>query len=336
MKKPKGFYHPIFLSAILLLLSCPIQSQTTRFAFTCPSMGSQTNIVFYAQDSVQANLSFQKVKYLLDSLELILSDYNPASEINRLDNKNTTASQSISPVLHELLLLSKEGYAKSGGVFDCTIGTLTKLWRAAKKNKVLPSKKQIKMVLATTGFDKVYIARDSLSIRYRVPGIQLDFGGIAKGYAAQKAIEMLQKNGIQSALVDMGGDIATGAPPPGSEGWSISINRPESATSLIETPVLLSDKAIATSGKLYNYFEVNHKKYSHIIDPATGKPLLHNRQITVIADDGATADWLATACSVLPVRKSLRLIRQVPEAGILILENKNEKIRAWYHGAYFE
>lgn len=336
MKKTTGFYHPIILSSILMLLSYSIPAQSTRFAFTCPSMGSQANIIFYARDSSQANLLFHQVKYLLDSLEMILSDYNPNSEINRLDNKNTATTQRISPVLHELLLSSKDAYARSGGTFDCTIGTLTKLWRTAKKNKVLPSKKQIKLVLATTGFDKVYVSRDSLSIRYRVPGIQFDFGGIAKGYAAQKAIELLQTCGIHSALIDMGGDLATSNPPPGSEGWSISINRPESATSLIATPVLLANKAIATSGNLYNFFEINHKKYSHILHPATGKPLLHNRQITVIADDGATADWLATACSVLPVRKSLRLIRHLPEAGILILENKHEKIRAWYHGKYFE
>jgi thiamine biosynthesis lipoprotein len=135
----------------------------------------------------------------------------------------------------------------------------------------------------------------------------LDLGGIAKGYTAQQVIDFLKQNGITQALVDAGGDIATTGSPPAAKGWTIGINVPETQNDLLPKRIVLHDMAVATSGDVYQYVEHNGKKYSHITDPRTGYGVTSQRNVTVIAKDGATADWLATACSILPINDAKKL-----------------------------
>lgn len=325
----------IGIAAILYFIAMPepLTAQPDRFSFRFPSMGTEAHLVFYAADTVRARALALKANLLLDSLELILSDYNPDSEVCRLAAAHTTAWMPLSPVLKEVLTLSGEAFHRSKGGFDCSIGALTILWRAARKSGTMPSRPSLHKALKSSGWKKVELSGDSL--RLREAGIRFDFGGIAKGYAAQQVVDFLRAEGIRSALVDMGGDMAVGEPPPGKNAWDIAINHPVSGEMPLPAALPLSQAAIATSGKLYQYLEIGSRKYSHIIRPQSGKPLLHNRQVTVIAPDGATADWLATACSVLPPRKALRLAQSLQGVSLLLLEDRKGKIRTRKQGMIF-
>ncbi|MBS1564895.1 MAG: FAD:protein FMN transferase, partial [Bacteroidetes bacterium] len=157
-------------------------------------------------------------------------------------------------------------------------------------------------------------------------GMQLDLGGLGKGFVAQAALDLLKEYGFPSAMVNAGGKIVAGDPPPGREGWIIGINAPGEKEQTLPLFLLLQRFAVATSGDIYQFVEINGKRYSHIVNPHTGIGLTHSRNVTAIAADGTTADWLATACSILPLRKSLRLIRQIPGAALFITENRNGKI----------
>ncbi|MEO7961937.1 MAG: FAD:protein FMN transferase, partial [Ginsengibacter sp.] len=147
--------------------------------------------------------------------------------------------------------------------------------------------------------------------------MQLDLGGIAKGATAQRAYRHLRQKGFPCSLVDAGGDIVAGDVPEGIPGWTIAINLPRSEN-LMQKQLLLKNKSITTSGDLYQYLEVNGKRFSHIIDPRTGKALNNSRNVTVIADSGTDADWLTKACSILPIRKALRLVKKIPGAEVQI------------------
>ena len=154
------------------------------------------------------------------------------------------------------------------------------------------------------------------------PGMQLDLGGIAQGYIAQKVLDRLRQHSIKKVLVNVSGDITMGDPPPGTKGWTIGINMPQRAEELQKQKLLLSNCSVSTSGDVYQYIEHNGKRYSHIIDPRTGYGVTSQRNVTVIAKDATTADWLATACSILAVNKAKKLAKKM-NAELLIAEIQN-------------
>ncbi|NJN35018.1 MAG: FAD:protein FMN transferase [Saprospiraceae bacterium] len=184
-----------------------------------------------------------------------------------------------------------------------------------KKKGVLPLASEIEGAKAKTGFFHVKIASNEPKIAFNTEGVLLDFGGIVKGYAAQEAVDILKKKGFSACLADAGGDIFLGDAitiDAGQRrvGWQIAVGMPQSDSKLFPQMLNLKNQAIATSGDMYNFIEINGLRYSHIVDPKTGLGLTHQRNVTVIAPEGATADWLATACSVLSIKKARRLIKK--------------------------
>ncbi len=209
-----------------------------------------------------------------------------------------------------------------------------KIWRKARKEKQLPPKKDIELALSKTGFKHIELDTFNAQMRFHTEGVRLDFGGIVKGYAAQEVVRVLNDEGFKYALVDAGGDLAMSEKPSDTEGWQIAVSLPNSENQLLPRFLSLKNQAVATSGDMYNFLEINGKRYSHIVNPKTGLGLTHQRNVTIIAPDGALADWLATACSVLSIKKALKLVKQFPNTDILILENKKGQIKKWESGGF--
>lgn len=304
-----------------LLFPFTLSAQLKRFQFTENKMGSPFSIILYHTDSVEAVQLANECFLLVDSLNNIFSDYTPASEAAQL----TQQTRVVSDELMNMIRKSEDAWIKSGKTFDITIGALTQLWRKARSEKRFPSSAEIRKAKKLTGFEKLIIAADKKTVSFKHPGIRLDFGGVVKGHAAQRVIDYLKSRNIISALADAGGDIAVGNDPPGKSGWSISINMPESENELWDKKLELKNCAVATSGDIYRFTIHKGKKYSHIIDPRTGYGVTSQRNVTVIAKDGAMADWLATACSILPVEKALALARK-ENADLFIATLKEGKI----------
>ena len=308
------------LSFFLTCLSCFCFGQERRFSYSREKMGSPFDIIFYHVDSLHANKLADECFLYVDSLVTIFSDYIDSSELNKLSNtsggKNAVV---VSPALYDVLLQSQKAYKLSNGAFDITVGPLTKLWRKARKEKRFPDSLSIVKAKQLVGFYKLKIYTTSKSVKLIQPGMQLDLGGIAQGYIAQKVLDRLKQHSIKKVLINVSGDIAIGDSPPGKQGWTIGINMPGLAEELQEKKLLLSNCSVSTSGDVYQYLEYNGKRYSHIIDPRTGYGVIHQRNVTVITNDGATADWLATACSILDITKAKRLAKKM-KAGIMISE----------------
>lgn len=292
-----------------------------------PKMGSPFNLIFYSDDSVKAATMAAQSFHLIDSLNFIFSDYIPGSELNRLSaSAGKDSFVLVTPLLYDILLTSKQASEKSGGAFDITIGPLSRLWRQARKENRFPSEDEIRTARELTGFDKVIIDTSIHRIKLMQQGMQLDPGGIGKGFVAQQVVDFLRSNGIHTMLAGAAGDIVCGEPPPAKKGWSIGVNIPDHANELMSNSIELSNKAVSTSGDVYQYIEHKGKKYSHIIDPRTGYGVTFRRNVTIIAKNGATADWLATACSILTIRKAKKLVKQY-HAELLITQLKKKKIR---------
>ncbi len=308
-----------------LLLSGQLHSQARKFHFTQQKMGSPFNLVLVSDDSVKAASLAMECFSLVDSLNRIFSDYDSSSELSRLNAQAGKAASPVSSRLWKIILQSKEAHRESRHAFDITVGPLSRLWRKARKEKKFPDSIHIAQAREWVGFEHLRMNPSDSSILLEKTGMLLDLGGIAKGYTAQEVIRFLQTRGITQALLDAGGDMAMSQAPPGTHGWTIAINIPENTDQLLPRRLLLQNKAVATSGDVYQYMEHEGKRYSHIVDPRTGYGIASQRNVTVIADDGALADWLATACSILSIPEAKKLAVK-NGAELLITELRNNRI----------
>ena len=322
--------RPFFVLLLWFVLSSFLSPRTShaqlkRFHFTENKMGSPFNIIFYHTDSLEASTIAHECFLLVDSLNNIFSDYSAESEVGKLVSQPPGKEIAMSRELFHMLLQSKSAWKFSGKTFDVTIGSLTQLWRKARAENRFPDEEEIKQAKRSAGFRHVSYDVHTHRIVFERPGMRLDFGGIVKGYAAQQIIDRLRTRNITIALADAGGDMAMADPPPGKNGWNIAINLPEKEQEFWDKKLSLKNYAVATSGDIYHYIEHDGKKYSHIIDPRTGYGLTSQRNVTIIARSGTTADWMATACSILPIRKALRLARK-QDCEIFIATIKNGKV----------
>lgn len=312
--------------SFLFLIFLPFfsSSQTKKHTFSQPKMGSPLNITLYIDDSSKASQIAQQSYKIADSLNLIYSDYLENSELNLLSKKAGSNSFTVvSPALWDILQQSVRASQKSKGAYDITVGQIVKLWRKARKEKMLPKENLLKKQLQTVGYQSIILDSATHSVKLLKSNTLLDLGGIAKGYVAQVIVDFCKRKGIEKVLVDAGGDLAMSG-----KNWKIGVNIPDSEE-LMERYLILQNQAVATSGNMYQFVEINGKRYSHIVNPHTGLGVTHQRNVTVIAPDGATADWLATACSVLSVKKALRLIKSIPNCELLMTEIQKGKLKMW-------
>src|SRR5436190_3049529 len=309
----------------LLLFPFTLSAQLKRFEFSNNKMGSSFNIIFYHTDSAEAASLAIKCFLIVDSLNDTFSDYSSESEVGKLALQVNQTDIKVSDELFSMIIRSKDIWKRSGKTFDITIGALTQLWRKAKKDNRFPSEAEIKAAKQLTGFENLIINNQSKTISFTKKEMRLDFGGIVPGYAAQSVIDFLKTKNISIALADASGDIVVSDPPPGKNGWTIGINLPENENEVWDKKLELKNFAVSTSGDVYRYTIHNGIKYSHIIVPGTGYGVTSQRNVTVIAKYGAHADWLATACSILPIKKALKLAKK-EHASILIATMNGEKI----------
>jgi len=300
----------LFITAVWMVSLTGIYAQPKRYHFVQDKMGSPFHLIFFHTDSVAAARMGEQCFQLVDSLNHIFSDYDPTSELSQINRNAYTQTVTVSPLMQDMLCRSIQAANLSKGIFDISLGRVTQVWRQARKLKQVPADTAIQRASKQSGMRWVQYQCSSNQIRFRKPELLLDVGGIAKGFVAQQVVDRLKSWGVVHALADAGGDMAATEPPPGKKGWQIAINRPEEKEALLENLLLIKNKAVATSGDSFQVLEADNLRYSHIIDPHTGKGITNGKNVTVIAADGATADWLATACSILETDAALALAKK--------------------------
>lgn len=316
----------IWLLAASVGAAEPGETALSRFQFTRVEMAVPIKIVLYAPDEATANGGARAAFDRIRRLNGIMSDYDPQSELRRLCN--TAGQGEAVPVSEELWHVLKHAQAlsdRSGGAFDVTVGPVVRLWRRARRRKQLPSPERMATARPLVDYRLIRLDPEKRAVELLKTGMRLDLGGIAKGYAVDEALVVLRKLGINRALVDAGGDIALGDPPPYKRGWRIGVARLE-ADGPPNRILVLSRLALATSGDTWQYVEIGGRRYSHIVDPRTGLGLTDHSSVTVIAPDGITADGLASAVSVLGPKKGLELIENSPSAAVLIIRAPEGKV----------
>jgi len=290
-----------------------------RFEFSGVEMAVPVKIVLYASDKAIAESAAEAAFRRMRELNEILSDYDAASELRRLcDTAVEGRAAAVSDELWRVLSCAQSLSERTGGAFDVTVGPVVRLWRRARRREQMPSPERLEVARQLVGYRLVRLHPERRAVELLKPGMRLDLGGIAKGYAVDEALDTLRKHGVDRALVDAGGDIRLGGPPPDSPGWIIGVAALE-ADAPPSRYLWLADRAIATSGDTWQYVEIEGKRYSHLVDPRTGLGLTDHSSVTVIAPDGITADALASAVSVLGPEEGLKLIENTPDTAAFIV-----------------
>jgi thiamine biosynthesis lipoprotein len=281
-------------------------------------------MVLYASQRETADAASRAAFARIAEIDARLSDYDPASELSAL--AGTTGADQVSDDLFTVLARAQEISEKSDGAFDVTVGPLTKLWRRAMRHGEQPPPDKIAAARAAVDWHRLELIPATRSVRLHARGMQLDLGGIAKGYSVDQAMLIVSALGIDRALIAGAGDIAVSRPPPDKDGWTIAI---ESIADAPSVTVTLSRAAISTSGDTYRYLELDGVRYSHILDPRSGTPLTHHDGASVIAADSTTADALATALTVLGPERGLALAARLGvQARVISVEDGCARVQA--------
>ncbi|MCI0380436.1 MAG: FAD:protein FMN transferase [Gemmataceae bacterium] len=295
----------------------------TRFTFSEPHMGTLFKIILYAPSEAAAKKAAQAAFARIAELDRIMSDYKADSELMQLCKKAGGAAVPVSVELFEVLRVGAEISKLSDGAFDISIGPVVRLWRKARRTGELPSKEEIHKALGLVDYKKIELNPEGRTVRLLLVGMLLDLGGIAKGYAADAALEMLSKHGVTRALIAAGGDIAVSDAPPDANGWRIAIAPLRDPTGPSSYNVLLRNAAVSTSGDTHQFVEIDGKRYSHVVDPKTGLGLVGRCSVSVIAPTGVRADALDTAACVMGPEKGMRMLEKEKDvAALFVLETE--------------
>ena len=287
-------------------------------------MGADVKIVLNYSKNSDLEGAVKKAFLEGDRLNSIFSDYISQSELSRFSRSSVTGERVVlSKELFEVLKYCSSLAAISNGSFDPTLGPLTRLWRISRYQKLFPDKSKLTNALKRTGVKYLQLDETQQTGQLLSPNMVLDLGGVAKGYIADRMLEVLDKHGFSRSIIDAGGDLIIGDPPLNSEGWTIQIG----GRKYNKLPRLkLSNCAIATSGDSEQFLEINGTHYSHILNPKTGIGLTSQAQATVIAPTGMEADSLASTFLVTGFEEASELMNYTNSQFLYFLEKKGEQI----------
>lgn len=288
------------LSFLVLLLTATAAAQPVleRVAERRVVMGVECSLTLFAISESEGRAAARAAFERAEVIERAVSSWRPKSEVNELARKGS-APTAMSSVLCGMLAVSLDWAKRTDGAFDPTLYHSIRLWAEARRKGTVPSAEAIAKAHAKSGWQGVTFDSKTCLATISTPGLRFDFGGIAKGFAGDEMLKVLAGLGIDRAMVEVGGDVVASGPPPGKEGWTVRIG--STADSIV-----LANGAVATSSDVVQAMEVDGVRYSHILDPRTGKALERSVQVTVIvrggALPGADADALASAASVTAAR----------------------------------
>jgi thiamine biosynthesis lipoprotein len=293
-----------------------------RYEFSQIEMAIQVRVILYSAEEPAATAAAKAAFDRVHQLDSKLSDYDPQSELRRLcDTAGHQKAVSVSTDLWKVLEHAQYVAEQSGGAFDETVGPVVRLWRRARRQKVLPSPDALKKARDEVGYKYVRLDPKQKTVELLKPGMQIDLGGIAKGYAMDEALTVLHKKGIERAMVEAGGDMRLGDPPPGRAGWRVGITPLDDPKGKPQAYLELSRVAVSTSGDMIQYVEIGGKRYSHVVDPRTGMALTDHCRVMVVGPCGMATDAITKAVAVLGPEQGLKLIEQSPGMAAMVMRS---------------
>jgi len=324
----------LFITVTALLGSCDKPAEAIKISG--PTMGTSYNITLYPADgkTVDSEQLQKQIDKTLKRINQQMSTWVKDSEISLFNKSQSTRWYPISLEFAEVVKAAQSISTLSGGAFDITVGPLINIWGFGKdfKNNN-PDNSAIAAAKANIGYQKLEVRLSPPALKKQIPQLQVNLSAIAKGYGVDAIADQLAAAGVNNYLVEIGGEIRANGTKPNKSLWRIAIEKPSTRERSIQQGILLDNTGVATSGDYRNYFEREGKRYSHTIDPKTGRPITHTlASVTVLHKSAMMADGLATAIMVLGESKAKKFIADNKLKTYLISRNKNG-FSAWHNFA---
>lgn len=284
-------------------------------------MGVRSRIVLYAETEAGAAEAARAAFGRIAEIDAIMSDYRVDSELMQLCDRAGSGPVRVSAELMDVLAFAADLHRRSDGAFDVTAGPAVQLWREMRRSGQRASPQAVDAALALVGSQWMVLRPESREVELLKPGMRLDLGGIAKGYACDAAAEVLRAHGISRYLVSLAGDVVVGEAPPQRAAWEVQVEggvRPEAGNEL--TTLQLVNAAVSTSGDAEQFVEIDGRRYSHIVDPRTALGSPRRIAATVVAPRGMMSDAIATALCLLTAEHGERLTREFDGVSAIIEE----------------
>ena len=315
----------VLLSVFYFLFNKSNITKETKFL-----LGTICEITVVHEDKNLREKSIEAAYSAVSNIGKEMSIFDENSVLSKINREAFSKAVSLTPniafVLEQSLYFSKF----SNGAFDVTAKKLSDLWGFTSGKEYVPAEDEIKKVLTEVGYKNILISDDgeNKKVSFAVNGIELDFGGIAKGYACDLAVQKLKEFGIENAMVNIGGNIFALGNAPGKNGWQIAVRNPRDAEKFAGI-VRLKNQAVSTSGDYEQFFLRGEARYSHIIDPTTGFPVKGSVAVSVISESAMVSDALSTAFFVLGLNDTEKIVSKMNSVEVLFYYEKDGEMNDW-------
>lgn len=322
------------LLAMLLVSGC---DQPDSYLFTGPTMGTVYNVkVVPVPAKPHRETLANGIQAAVDRVNLLMSTYRDDSELSKFNRSTPGSWFELSDETAEVISLGLAISDLTSGSFDMTVGPLVNLWGFGPDagRDSIPSDADIRTAMKMVGYRHISLRTTQSAAIRKQQDVYVDLSAIAKGYAVDKVAEFLESQGVVNYLVEIGGELKAKGRKESGELWNVAIESPNGAGRVPYRVFPLQDIAVATSGNYWNYFEVDGVRYSHTIDPTSGRPITHNvASVTVLDSSAARADALATAFTVMGTKAGLAVANE-HDLAVLFIENGEDGFSESFSAAF--
>jgi len=318
-----GVAYLTFLSAFVFPVYSTSLFSSDLYKFHQVTMGTVVEITLMGESEELAQKAALQAFQEIKRIEHLMSPWIESSDVTRINRSAGNDGAKVSPETVEVIKGAQEVSKLSGGGFDITVGPLVQLWRKARERGMPPEMEEVNETLNLVNFRNLKTSYGG-KVLLKKKGMAIDLGGIAKGYAVDRAFELLKDLGFRNLVVNAGGDLRVGGSKPDGP-WSIGVQHPRDPEKIMAR-ISLSDTAVATSGDYEKFFIHQGKRYHHIVNPRNGFPAEGCQSVTVFHKEAATADALATAIFVLGSEKGYALCQRLEGVDCLIVDADGKTI----------
>ena len=286
-------------------------------------MGNHFEISAVSDNKAWANECIDAGIHEIQRIEKLLTTFNEDSETSFINRYAGMAPVTVSRETFELIERSLRISKLTQGSFDISYGSIDKrLWNFDTNMKALPDKETAKKMVRLINYRNIILDHENCTVFLKEKGMRIGFGGIGKGYAAERARHVMKSLGVKSGIVNASGDLTTWGLQPNGKAWTIGIANPNSSHELFSY-LNITDMAVATSGNYEKFVIINGKKYSHTIDPRTGLPVSGIKSVTIITLNAEIADAMATPVMIMGIKAGMNLINQMKDIEAIVIDDNN-------------
>jgi thiamine biosynthesis lipoprotein len=325
--KPKYRFSPKhFLFLFLILCSFTSNSQVLRKRTTL-LMGGRFDITIVAQDSLTAEQNIDVVIAEITRIENLISDWKSDSQVSEVNQNAGIRPVKVDREVFELTQRAIQFSEVTNGGFDISFAAMDRIWKFDGSMTEMPSAEAIKKSVEKVGYKNIILDSVQSSIFLKLKGMKIGFGALGEGYATDKCRDMMLAKGIKAGIVNGSGDMSTWGKQPNGKPWNIGITNPFNPEKLLAV-VPLGQEAVTTSGSYEKFVVFDGKRYSHIINPATGYPATGLCSVTVFGPNAETANGLSTSLMVLGKTAGLLLLKKYPNYSCIMITDDGKVIKS--------